>query len=61
MNYFNSHHRPTMAKKTVRFTAVKTVKTPTTVKFTTKSGEVVTFRAITTKKRKKVVQFRAKR
>lgn len=50
-----------MSKKTVRFTAVKTVKTPTTVKFTTKSGEVVTFKAVKTEKKKKVVQFRAKR
>jgi hypothetical protein len=50
-----------MSKKTVRFMAVRTVKKPTTVKFTTKSGEVVSFRAVKTEKKKKVVQFRAKR
>jgi len=50
-----------MAKKTVRFTAVKTVNKPTVVKFTTKSGEVVSFKAIKTVKKKQVVQFRAKR
>lgn len=50
-----------MAKKTVKFTAVKTVKTPTTVKFTTKSGDVVSFKAVKTEKQKTLVKFRAKK
>jgi hypothetical protein len=50
-----------MAKKTVRFTAVKTVTKPTVVKFTTKSGEVVAFKARKTVKEKQVVQFKAKK
>ena len=50
-----------MAKKDVRFVAVKTVKKPTTVKFVTKSGETVSFKAIKTEKAKQVVHFRAKR
>ena len=49
-----------MAKTTVRFIAVKTVTKPATVKFKTKSGETVSFKALKTFKRKKVVQFRAK-
>ncbi len=50
-----------MAKRTVRFTAVKTVAKPTTVKFKKKSGEVVTFKAIKTVKKKEVVQFKARK
>lgn len=55
------HEWRVMAKKTVRFTAVKTVAKPTTVKFTTKSGEVVSFKAIKTVKKKEVVQFKARK
>jgi hypothetical protein len=50
-----------MSKKNVRFTAVKTVTKPATVKFKTKSGEMVSFKALKTVKQKEVVHFRAKR
>ncbi len=50
-----------MARKTVRFVAVKTVKKPTRVKFRTKSGKTVSFKAVKTFKKREVVQFRAKR
>jgi len=50
-----------MAKKDVRFVAVKTVKKPATVKFKTKSGKTVSFKAVKTFKQKKVVHFGAKR
>ncbi len=46
-----------MARRRVRFVAVKTI--PTRVKFKTKSGKTVSFRALKTVK--KVVRFRAKR
>lgn len=39
-----------MAKEIVRFVAVKTVKKPVTVKFKTKSGETVSFKALKTVK-----------
>jgi hypothetical protein len=50
-----------MAQKNVRFEAVKTVKKPATIKFKTKSGETVSFRALKTFREKEVVHFRAKR
>jgi hypothetical protein len=50
-----------MAKKIVRFVAVKTVTKPTTVRFKTKSGKTVSFRALKTVKKKQVVQFAAKK
>jgi hypothetical protein len=50
-----------MAKKNVKFVAVKTVAQPTVVKFRTKTGEVVSFKAVKTVKKKQVVQFRAKK
>jgi len=37
-----------MAKKTVKFFAFKTATKPATVKFRTKSGEVVSFKALKT-------------
>jgi len=37
-----------MATKNVQFTAAKTVAKPTSVKFKTKSGETVSFRALKT-------------
>jgi hypothetical protein len=49
-----------MATRNVRFVAVKTVKKPTTVKFKTKSGKTVSFKALKTSSRKQVVGFRAK-
>jgi len=50
-----------MAKRNVRFVATRTVKKPTTVKFRTKSGETVSFRAFKTFERKEVVHFRARK
>jgi len=50
-----------MAKQSVRFVAVKTVKKPASVKFKTKSGETVSFRALKTVKKREVVRFRAKK
>jgi hypothetical protein len=49
-----------MAKKNVKFVAVKTTK-PARLKFRTKSGEVVSFKALKTVKQKQVVHFRAKK
>ncbi len=48
-----------MAKKNVRFAAVKTVAKPAIVKFKTKSGETVSFKAVKTVKQRQVVRFRA--
>jgi len=50
-----------MATRNVRFAATKTVAKPTRVQFRTKSGEVVSFKAIKTVKVKKAVSFRAKK
>ena len=50
-----------MAQTNVKFVATKTVKKPTTVKFKTKSGETVSFRAVKTFERKTVERFRAKK
>ncbi|SRR5713101_1763294 len=49
-----------MAKKNVRFVAIKTVKKPATVTFRTRSGETVSFKALKTFKKEEVVRFRAK-
>jgi hypothetical protein len=48
-----------MAKKNVRFAAVKIVAKPTTVRFKTKSGQTVSFKAVKTVRQKQVVRFRA--
>lgn len=50
-----------MAKKNVRFTAVKTVTKPATVRFKTKSGETVSFKALKTFRMKEDVHFRARK
>lgn len=50
-----------MAQTNVRFFATKTVKKPATVKFKTKSGETVSFRAVKTFERKRVVHFPTKK
>jgi hypothetical protein len=50
-----------MGRKNVRFTVNETVTKPTTVKFKTKSGKTVSFKALKTFKRKKLVRFRAKK
>jgi hypothetical protein len=50
-----------MAQRNVRFETVKTVKEPATVKFKTKSGKTVSFRAVKTFERKEVVHFPAKK
>ena len=49
-----------MATRNVRFVAAKTVAKPTKVKFKTKSGKTVSFKAIKTMKAKKAVRFRAR-
>ena len=48
-----------MASKNASFVAVKTLKKPTRVQFTTKSGERVSFRAIKTVKKREKVRFRS--
>jgi hypothetical protein len=49
-----------MAKRNVRFVASKTVAKPTTVKFKTKSGQTVFFKAVkTVRQQKRVARFRA--
>ncbi|MGC2324062.1 MAG: hypothetical protein WA463_15630 [Terriglobales bacterium] len=50
-----------MATRNVRFVATKTVAKPTRVRFKTKSGETVFFKAIKTVKVKKAVAFPAKK
>jgi len=50
-----------MASKNVRFVATKIVKKPARIKFKTKSGKTVSFRAVKTVERKRVARFRAKR
>ena len=50
-----------MARKIVKFFAVRTVKKPTRVKFKTKSGETVSFRALKTVKKRGPVRFAAKK
>jgi len=47
--------------KNVRFPATKTVTKPIKVRFKTKSGKTVSFKALKTVKQKQVVHFRAKR
>jgi HKD family nuclease len=49
-----------MATNTVRFLAEKTLTKPAIVKFKTKSGKTVSFKALNTFKKKKAVQFRAR-
>jgi hypothetical protein len=50
-----------MARRNVRFKAVKVVAKPTTIRFKTKSGQTVSFKAIKTTKQRQTVQFRAKK
>jgi hypothetical protein len=51
-----------MAQRNVKFVATKVEHKPATVKFKTKSGETVSFRAVKTFERKeKIVRFRAKK
>ncbi len=49
-----------MARQTVRFVAVETVRKPAMVKFRTKSGETVSFKALRTAEKKELVHRRAK-
>jgi hypothetical protein len=46
-----------MARKNVQFTAAKTVAKPSRVKFKTKSGETVSFRALKTVRERVIVRF----
>jgi hypothetical protein len=48
-----------MAKKNVRFVASKTVAKPARVRFKTKSGKTVSFKAVKTVRERQVVRFRA--
>lgn len=50
-----------MTKRTVKFTATKTAQKPTTVKFHTKDGKAVVFKAVQTVKVKNQVKFQAKK
>jgi len=50
-----------MAKRKVQFVATKTVSKPTRVKFKTKSGQTVSFRAVKTLKERVKVSFGAKK
>jgi hypothetical protein len=45
----------------VRFITVKTVKKPTTIKFKTKSGRTVSFKAVKNVKVREVVRFPTKK
>ena len=49
-----------MARQNVQFVAVETERKPVRVKFKTKSGETVSFKALRTVE-KKVVRFRSKK
>jgi hypothetical protein len=50
-----------MARQNIAFVATKTVKQPTTVKFKTKTGKTVAFKAVKIAEKKVHVKFRAKK
>jgi hypothetical protein len=50
-----------MAKANAKFVTFKTVRKPARVKFKTKSGKTVSFKAVKTVEKKVVAHFRAKR
>ena len=50
-----------MASQNMRFVAVETIKKPTRLKFKTKSGQTVSFKAIKTIEKKKSVRARPKK
>jgi hypothetical protein len=50
-----------MANQNVRFEGVKIVRKPTTVKYKTKSGKTVSFKAVKTEQKRVAVHFRAKK
>lgn len=50
-----------MASRTIKIIATKTVAKPTKVKFKTKSGKTVSFKALRTVEQKKTVRFRSKK
>jgi len=50
-----------MARQKVSFVSTKTVKRPATVRFKTKTGRTVSFKAFKTAEKKVVVSFRAKK
>jgi hypothetical protein len=50
-----------MSSRIAKFTATETVAKPTRVKFKTKSGETVSFKAFKTVERKRTVRFRSKK
>lgn len=45
-----------MARENVRCDAIKTIKKPITVKFKTKSGKIVSFRAVKSLKKRKTMR-----
>jgi len=49
-----------MAKNNVRFAAVETVTKPTTVRYKTKAGATVSFKALRTFRKKEAVHSRAR-
>jgi hypothetical protein len=49
-----------MAKRNVKFDAIKVVTKPTTIKFKTKTGKTVSFKALKTVEQKKTVRFRVR-
>ena len=50
-----------MANQNPRFDAVKIVRKPVTVKYTTKSGKTVSFKAVKIEQKKVTVPHRAKK
>jgi len=50
-----------MVSEIVRVNAIKTVKKPATVRFKTKSGKTVSFKALKTLEKRVAVRIRAKR
>jgi hypothetical protein len=50
-----------MARQNVQFVAVKTARKPVRLKFKSKSGETVSFKALQTVENRKVVRFRSKK
>ena len=50
-----------MAIRNMEFVAFRTVAKPAMVKFKTKSGQTVSFKAVKTVRKKKTVRFRSKK
>jgi hypothetical protein len=50
-----------MGTENVRFSAIRTVQKPATVKFRTKSGETVSCKALKTVRKRETIRFRSKK